>query len=192
MHLGSIAETLARSDRAKAQIARTGRSPSGLLWTANEDETLRRLYPDYHALCKVLKQRSYDAIKKRVVVLGIAQARHRWTAAEISRLRRLYPKQTRDELLVSFPGLRWPQIRRMANYKGFTMIRRPYAPTGITVIDAIRARAFDLNLTMVDLDAMAKTGNYFRSSRWRTYGISKRSVCRAIDALDGDVMPIWR
>lgn len=191
MKLRSAVERLARSERAKGQIARAGRSPTGALWTAQEELVLRLLYPDYAALHRALKIRTYNAIKKRATQLGICRQRHRWTAAEISRLRKLYPKESAEDLKVAFPGLRLTQLRRMANYRGITKDRKPYAPTGIAVIDSIRKRAFELNLTMIDVDELAKTGAYFRDSRWRHHGVVAHKVCRAILALDGSIEAVW-
>jgi hypothetical protein len=185
-------ERLKQSYRAKEQIARAGRSPTGLLWTKREDEIVRALYPDYDAVLRALKTRTRVAIRTRAMKLGITKRRYPWTAAEIFRLRRLYPKQTAAELQVSFPGVKPAQIRQMANLRGITKDRRPLPPTGIAVIDAIRRRAFELNLSMIDVDEMARTGIYFQSSRWRYLGVRLVQVCRAIQALDGEISPIWR
>lgn len=185
-------ERLKQSYRAKEQMLRAGRSPTGPLWTAREDETIRGLYPDYNAVVRALKRRTLVAVRTRAMKLGITKRRYPWTVAEIYRLRRLYPKQTAAQLQVSFPGVRPAQLRQMANLRGITKDRRPLPLTGIPVIDAIRRRAFELNLSMIDVDEMARTGIYFQCSRWRYSGVRLVQVCRAIEALDGEISAAWR
>jgi hypothetical protein len=192
MNLKPLIKSLEQSDRAKAQIARAGRTPTGLLWSKKEEATVRALYPDYDALVIALKNRTRISIRTRAKLLGISKRQYPWTAAEICRLRRLYPKKTGTELQILFAGVRAAQLRQMANLRGITKDRRPFAPTGIAVIDAIRRRAFELNLTMIDIDEMARTGTYFRDCRWRFVGVRLVQICRAVEALDGDVMAIWR
>ncbi len=192
MAITDAIERVKQSYRAKDQMIRAGGSPTGPFWTKREEDVIRALYPDYNAVVRALKRRTLVAVRTRAVKLGITRHRYPWTEAEIHRLRRLYPKQTAAQLQVSFPGVRAAQIRQMANLRGITKDRRPLPPTGIPVIDAIRQRAFELNLSMIDLDEMARTGIYFRSSRWRYVGVRLVQVCRAIEALDGEISAVWR
>jgi hypothetical protein len=152
---------------------------------------MRRLYPNYGALRKALRRRTYRALRARAGTLGITIKRHRWTAIEASRLRRLYPTATRDEILAALPGLRWKQIKAMAKYRRLHRARKPLKPTGFPIIDDIRLRAFHLNLSMVDLDAMARTRCYFQKACWHSGKISDRAVHRAIRALDGSIIAHW-
>jgi len=140
-----------------------GRTPRGhWLWTKNEDALVRELYPDYDALQKALRRRTYNALRARARTLDVVKRRHTWLGAEISRLRRMYPKAARQELMVFFPDVSWEAIKAMAHRVGVRRERRKLVSTGHPLIDRIRDRAFDLNISMVDLDAMAGTKKYFR------------------------------
>ncbi|MCA1476770.1 hypothetical protein [Bradyrhizobium sp. NBAIM08] len=123
--------------------------------------------------------------------LGLSRKCHFRTAAEVSRLRRMYPHKLFDELKLAFPGSNKMRLRKKANSLGITKARKPFATTG-EVIDCIRARAFQLRLTMVDVDSMARTGIYFSRSQWRGHALNRRKILRAIEALDRDVTVKWR
>jgi hypothetical protein len=140
-------------------------------------------YPDYTALRRALRRRSIHALRGRVRALGIAKKRYRWTAAAVSRLRRIYPTGTRAEILAAFPGTKWQQIKDKRKEIKLYRARKPPAKTGYPIIDVVRARAFELNISMPELDAMARTKWYFQQKCWRRYGVNGRAVYRAIEAL---------
>jgi hypothetical protein len=194
MFLRYIARSAARSQSTRERIRREGRTCRGdPLWTKEEDAELRRLHPDYLALRKSLPRRTISALKHRAIRIGLAKQHHFWTAVEVSRLRRLYPTSTIDELKAAFPGLRSKQINDRAKKLHLRKKRRPYPSTGFPVIDQIRARAFELNLTMEDVDKMAGTRHFFQNGRWRgCRSVNGSAVFLAISALDGDVRAIWR
>jgi hypothetical protein len=167
-----------------------GRCP---IWTKEEDAEIRRLYPDYPALKKSLPRRTHLAIKGRAHRLGIVKRNHSWTDAEVSRLRKLYPTNTIRQLRIAFPHLQGRQIKDKAERIGLRKKRCPYPATGFPIIDQIRARAFELNLSMLDLDELANTKNYFKDRGWRRCRSANGwAVCLAVDALAGDVRAIWR
>lgn len=192
MDLRSIAKTAATAQATRVRMRRAGITPLGhRLWTSKEDAIVARLYPDYSALRKALRNRTHSGIRHRVSHLGIAIKRHLWTSQEKARLRRLYPTADRAALLREFPALEWKQIEsKVLAMKLYKARKRP-STTGIPIIDSIRARAFELNLSMVELDAMAWSKSYFQKAGWRR-GIRRTAVYRAIEALDGQVVPVWR
>src|SRR3981081_2271065 len=51
------------------------------LWPKAEDDTIRRLYPDYKALRRLLKRRTEWAIKRRAGVIGGRKKSYQWTTA---------------------------------------------------------------------------------------------------------------
>ena len=135
------------------------------------------------------------ALKARAHNLGITKRIHHWTEAEISRLRKLFATSTIRQLMIAFPGLRKRQIKDKASSLRLRKKRRPYPPAGIPVIDQIKARAFALNLTMLDVDEMVHTRSYFQHSGKRgrrPRQVNGHAVCLAIAAFDGDVRAIWR
>lgn len=178
----------ASAHRARERMARTGRTPNGhWLWTKKEDDIARALYPDYKALQRKLKRRTYYALKARTRLLGIARKNHVWLAIEVSRLRRLYPRATCQELMAALPNLNIRQISAKANDIGVYRARRKPSATGYPLLDAIRQRAFELNLTMVELDAMAHTQRYYQTSSWCGGNFNRKALLRAVEALGGEV-----
>jgi hypothetical protein len=174
-------------------MIRMGRTPKGhWLWTQREDAIVRALYPNYIALRRALRRRTYNGLRYRTRKLGIAKKRHVWLTTEESRLRRLYPKADRTELLTAFPGMRWTQIAAKARNIGARRMRRKLNATGHPIIDTIRDRAFDLNLSMVDLDAMAGTKRYFQKASWCNGRLNRKALLRAVEALGGEVSIRWQ
>jgi hypothetical protein len=170
-----------------------GRTPNGhWLWTPREDEIVRGIYPNYVALRRALRRRTYSALRHRTRKLGIAKKRHIWLTTEESRLRKLYPKADRSELLVAFPGMSWRQIAAKARHIGVRRMRRKLNATGHPLIDMIRDRAFDLRLSMVDLDAMAGTKRYFQKSLWCNGRPNRKALLQAVEALGGEVSIRWQ
>jgi hypothetical protein len=190
--IGWAARNAIMAERMRARMQRSGRTPRGhMLWTKQEDEIIRRLYPNYKALRKALRRRTFKAIRVRASACGFTVKRHRWTAAEASRLRRLYPTASHEELLAAFPGVSLRQATAKANQIKVFRKRRPLAATGYPIIDEVRLRAFQLNITMVDLDAMSRTRCYFQKAGWHTGWISERAIYRAVMALDGGLSARW-
>ncbi|MEA3095665.1 MAG: hypothetical protein QOJ04_7007 [Caballeronia sp.] len=125
-------------------------------------------------------------------MLGVKSKRHVWTNTNVSTLRRTYPTATRAELMLVFPGLRHWQIYGKARHLRLYKVRSAFKPTGFPVIDEIRARALKLRLSMVDLDALARTKRYFQQAGWHGSGLNGKAICRAIEVLDGEPWPRWR
>lgn len=179
---------------ARERIAKTGIAPGGHpIWTDREMALLAVIYPDYQRAIAVLGRRSYWALRHRAQIMGLtSNHHHRWTGAEISRLRKLYPTADNIAFLNAFPGLSLSQIQRRATHPHIYRKRRPFKKTGIKIIDQIRNRAFELNVSMIDLDAMAKTKAYFHRSGWRKGYINHQAIAKAAHALDGLMAVQWR
>lgn len=170
-------------------IKRTGHTFRGhRVWTEEEVFTLLALYPDYAAAQKALPHRSLKALEMKIEKLGRARSRSVWTAAEVTRLKRPYTSgASTAELLELFPGKTMAQVWGRAWKSRFRRPRKPPRPTRWPVVDAVRRRAFELNLTMGDLDEMARSGSYFR----RPWTLNWRHVGKAIVALGGEVRVDW-
>ncbi|MES4993883.1 hypothetical protein ABVB70_26685, partial [Agrobacterium radiobacter] len=112
MDLSFHNRTLTISMQVKERIRRTGYTPSGFkVWTAEEDEIVKSLYPLYAEMQLRFPERSLKALHGRCERLGIAKKLHWWTAAEISKLRRLYPTASRDLPLNFHPvAIRAPAV----------------------------------------------------------------------------------
>lgn len=183
------------AERNRSYMAKTGVTMSGeRVWSEEEVAKLRRLYPlfTYKELVKYFDGRTWNAIRSRAQILGLTKRRHVWTAAEISRLRRIYPTGSTDEIRAAFPGFDLRHIRVIANYHGLFRKRRPFRHIGIPAIDQIRARAFELGYSMVDVDIMARSKRYFQQGGWYSGHVHHRAIARAIKALDGAVSAEWK
>jgi hypothetical protein len=161
------------------------------LWTDEEKAELIRLRGDYRAMEKALPHRTRVAIYGACQKLGLRKRIKFWKASEISLLRRLFPKASAAEIVEAFPGASWVNIQQVARYHGFRRNSRPYKLTGISALDDVRRRCFEINWTMRDLDEAARTKKYFQKSRWIRKKINHRALGRAIEALDGVVQARW-
>lgn len=158
---------------ARERIAKTGMAPGGRpVWTDRETALLAVIFPDYERAVAVLGRRTYAAVKQRARSMGLTKRHHIWTGAAVARLRRLYPSADHATLATSFPGVPIEKIRSKAQEIGVYRNRRQLIKTGIPEIDQIRGRAFELNISMVDLDAMAKTKKYFQKAGWLSERVS--------------------
>ena len=193
MSLRRYTEQANQAAGSRERIKRTGRTPNGhRLWSEEEDAICRRLHPDYRALEKALPQRTAAAIKSRCARLGIRRKLKPWTAKEISALRKHYPEAPLDVLKRMFPDRSMAAIRSAARYNRVYRKRKAYVPTGVSVLDRIRARCFELNYTMTDLDALCRSKRYFSNSKWLSGWISHKAIAHAIIALDGEMDAEWR
>lgn len=173
-------------------MRRTGMTPWGdMLWTKQEEATVKALHPDYKAIKKKLRRRTMIAIKARAGVLGLRKKIHIWKASDISKLRRLYTGGvSRKDILSAFPGLAWMQIDNAAQYHRILRPRNRFKPTGHKALDIIRAYAFAHNLSMGDLDDMARTRDYFQKAKWKVHDkVSDKALGRAARALGGEILP---
>ena len=192
MSLAYHSRNAVMAQRTRARIQRAGEVAGQKLWTDQERETVKRLAPDYKALRKALRKRSHVAIRAQAAKLGLTKPIHFWTGAELSKLRKLYPAASSKEICEAFPHSTWTNIKQAARYHGFRRKRVGYKLTGIPGLDEVRRRCFEIGWSMPDLDKAARTGKYFSRSGWIGKKINHRALGRAIEALDGYIMPDWK
>lgn len=192
MDLSFHNRTLTISMQVKERIRRTGYTPSGFkVWTAEEDEIVKSLYPLYAEMQLRFPERSLKALHGRCERLGIAKKLHWWTGAEISKLRRLYPAASRVKIREEFPGGTWRAIEAAAKRHGMSRARRKYKRTGHHLIDAILARIEEIGWTLPDLDEEARTKKYFSNQGWRRSRPNIAKIALAVKALDGRLGIAW-
>lgn len=171
-------------------IARTGRTLAGTaVWTEQEIAILRQHHGDRKALPAMLPGRTVKAIETKLGRLRLVRDQRVWTAQETSALRSPYRTGVPiDELLVLFPGKSKRQIWGKAFAIGVRRPRRPPKPTGLALVDDVRARAFACRLSMTDLDSFVGTRGYFSRPRHMNWS----ALQRAIDVLGGTPALAWR
>lgn len=150
-------------DTLIGHIERTGRTIAGdFVWSTVELDILRRLYPDRRALSAALPRRTGAAIAHKARMIGLVPPLRIWTDADAAKLRRPYvngiPVATLAEM---FPGKTRKQIWGKAFAMGYRRPRRPPKPTGMPLVDSIRTRAFELRISMTELDAFVARKRYF-------------------------------
>ena len=197
----SLQHSEARADRLReerAEARRYGvpvkaRTVIDKTWTEAEDDTVRRLYPDYAAMVAVLRHRSYSALRNRADKLGLRTKRHVWTTAEQARLRELWAKSSSAELRAAFPGLSRLAIVKQGEFLGLPPRGKPpLVLTGDPLCDALRDRCRELGYSMTDLDRMACSGTYFATGAWaRKAGHRLTPMVRAVRALGGVLNVEW-
>lgn len=173
----------------RAYMAKTGMTYSGQpLWTPKEIAILRRLYPDYQALVRALPKRTRKAIESKVWRCGLAKPRRIWSEPDFGIMKPLYVRGApMTAILNRLPSKTARQVWSKAANRKIRRPRRPPQPTGFAPVDAVRRRAFDLHISMTDLDAMAGRRNYFRSPR----GIDWSAVQRVLPYLGGQAAVSW-
>lgn len=192
MDLSSNSRALRFGMLAKERMRITGYTPLGRkLWSVDDDEIVRALYPSYADMKARLPERTLRALHARCEALGIAKKIHWWLGSEIAKLRRLYPTASRDKLRDEFPGLTWPAIQGAACRYGVKRARRKYKRTGRSLMDALLARIEEIGWTLRDLDEESKTGKYFRNGYWRRSKPNYGRLARAVRALDGRLVVEW-
>lgn len=182
------------ASRMRAQCRARGTNWSGHpLWTEAEDETCRKLHPDYQALETALPRRTRCAIRFRCQFLGLTSPAKFWTGDEQSRLRKLYRTSTSEELKAAFPDRSRISLEHRAKKIGIVRARQPYRPTREQLLDELRAECFRQNITMPDLDVIANGKGYFKRKAWAgPHGcIDMNRIVKAIRELGGKISVRW-
>jgi len=161
------------------------------LWTLEEFETVAVHWPDIQAIRALLPHRSAKAITNAAARCRLRKKLHFWTAAETSKLRRLVAAGLPRRQIAQELNLDLMQVQNRIKYAGLRFSKRPYKPTGDRLKDAIRQRAFELNMTMVDLDEACGSGMHFRRSdrRWK---IHPAHLVKAVEVLGGELSVTWK
>lgn len=148
-------------------MMRTGRTIAGdPLWTAEEDHALRAAFPERDAIVRELPSRSKGAIMQRARRLGLVKPRRVWSDSEAAALRHPYVTGLPvRQIAALFPDRTHRQIWHKAHAMGYRRPRRPPRSIGIPIIDSIRRRAFDLRLTMTELDHLVGRKQCFSGPR---------------------------
>lgn len=176
------------AERSRRRMQLLGVTPNGHpLWEPREIEAVVGLYPAYQSIFPELERRTHPAVYSKAGRLGITRPRApALTDNEIMRLRKVYPKGTRAEIEIAFPSHTYAAIARAANARGIYRAKRRIGPTGIRLLDQVLERAFRDNLSLTELDEIARTGTYFRRRRWRTVPDTYMH-CLAARALGGRI-----
>lgn len=172
-------------------------------WAPSDDARLTTEYPHGLAACQdAFPNRSIPSILARAKRLGLSRAatgpKRPWLGTEETKLRRLWYAASKAEINAAIPGRSWPAITSKAGKLGLVArshyARRPI-PTDQAnpIIQALARRLKDRGFTMADLDEVSGigrnvSGRWFRPAARPSLG----AVCRAIEALDGELYIKWK
>lgn len=161
-------------------------------WTYRETEVLRGHWPDMAAMRKLLPHRTKTAIRHMAAKCGAAQPKnqHIWTGAEDKRLKALAAAGASRKEMATALGLSPIQIQNRLRYACIQVAKRPPMSCGDELADAIRQRAFQMNMTMRDLDRSLGNRQIFQ------HAVGKRRIRadhidRAVKALGGRMTIVW-
>lgn len=193
MYLNDYTRHAQSADRSRKRMRARGVTPLGhKIWTEEEDEVCRRHKTNYAAIQKELPHRTRDGIRYRCSMLGLCRKLTLLTARELSLLRKIGPTASKEQLRAAFPNRSIEALKSLRRYYKISRKRRPFEATGYPIIDALRQRCFELNLSMGDLDKMARCKRYFTVAPWHGHPLNYRAIGRAVAALDGELTVRWR
>jgi hypothetical protein len=163
----------------RAYMRRTGLTYAGQkLWTEAETRLVLRHHPDYDTLFRLLPGRTRPAIQHKARRLGVAKDRRVWSEWEEKVMRPAYVRgDPIDDIVASLEGKTKRQVWAKASRWKIRRPRRRPKLLDLPVIDDVRQRAFDLQLTMRDLDEIAGSRRYFRKPNyynWKALGAAVR------------------
>jgi hypothetical protein len=193
MDLRRLSRGAFAAELCRERIAKRGFSFSGArLWSKEEDNRLRTHWPDHQSLLQALPDRTARAIHTRARKLGLTRKNHVWTSEEVRRLMRAaLTAKSWKQVGALFPGLSLIQIKQKARYMRLRL--RPQGPkeSHCQVRNQIRQRAFELNISLRELDQSTGKGRYFSPST-RGFEPQRLSrIVRAVDLLGGVVTVAW-
>lgn len=192
--LSPTARAVVAGERNRLRMLKTGVTFSGLkIWTEDEIAILieRIGTMPYKEIMAYLPGRSGPSIGTKARKLGLLKAKPHWSDSDIAKLRKLYQRGTLEELERSFPKRSMKAIKSAALSRYFKRPLRPYKPTGKPLVDSVLKRAFQLRLSLLDLDEMCESGRYFRNQTWRTCSGHHGPILRAVEEMSGKIHVTW-
>ena len=159
-------------------------------WTLREHEVVVCHWPDIEKIMKLLPHRTRCAIVTFATRCNLRKPIHHCTAAQHAVLRARINQHIPKEQIASELGLTVQQITSRMQYTGLRYPRKPPRITGHRLMDAIRLRAFELNISMKDLDESCGSGRVFQG--WKvSWGIRTKHIEKALKVLDGHFVIEW-
>lgn len=159
-------------------------------WTLKEHEVVVSYWPDMNAIRKRLPHRSAGAIRAFAGKCNLTTGRHIWTAAEDAKLRKLAAAGSSRKYIATELGMSVNQIAGRMSYTRIAVARKPPAPSKNPLVNAIRQRAFELNMSMIDLDRSLGDRKIFQQAAGKQK-VGRAHIERAVKALGGKFIIEW-
>jgi antitoxin component of RelBE/YafQ-DinJ toxin-antitoxin module len=159
-------------------------------WTLKEHEVVVDHWPDIDTIGRLLPHRTRSAIQSFAGKCNLRREQHYWTTTENAQLKRLVKAKVPRKQIAKEMGLTLNQVVNRMAYTNIRYERCPPQSSGHSLMDAIRQRAFEMNISMRDLDEACQSGAALR--RWspaRKIGLI--TIQRALKVLDGQFTIVW-
>lgn len=160
-------------------------------WTLKEHEVVVSYWPDIDEIAKRLPHRSRYAIGYFAGKCNLRKQIHSWTGEQHRILRNRVREGIPRAEIAKELGLTTGQIANRMGSTGLTYPRRRPKIMGNSLMDSIRQRAFDLNISMKELDEACKSGNQFAKYAACRH-VHIKHIVKAAKVLDGEVALRWR
>jgi hypothetical protein len=133
--------------------------------------------------------RTTAPIQHKAQRLGLVRPLRIWSEGEFAAMKPLYVRGApMAQILERLDDKTKQQVWSKAASRKLRRPRQAPCLTGFPVIDTIRRRAFDLNLSMADLDALVGRRRYFQRPRRLDWA----AVQRILPHLGGCADVVWR
>lgn len=159
-------------------------------WTLKEHEVVVSYWPDVRAIRKCLPHRTEAAIRAFAAKCNLTTSRHVWTGAMDAKLRRFAAAGWSRKDIAGELGLRLNQVAGRLSYTGTKIASKPPAPSAHPLVNAIRQRAFSMNMTMIDLDRSLGSRKIFQQAAGKQ-NVSHVHIRKAVEALGGKLTIEW-
>lgn len=173
----------------RGRMARTGLTNAGQpLWTEGELADLRARWPDIATLLVRLPRRTETAIRQKAQRSGLTASRRVWIEPEVGRMRKPYiDGEPVVEILPLLVEKTRRQVYSKASQRRYRRPRRRPVLLGHPLKDSIRQRAFDMNISLAELDRECRAGGCFG----RKKALQWQAVSRALKMLAGTAVVRW-
>lgn len=161
-------------------------------WTYIESEVLREFWPSMDAVRKRLPHRTERAIRNMAKRCGLIpdKVQHIWTAGQDRALKRMAANGATRKEMADALGLCVPQVANRLQYTKTHVAKRAPVLLGEPLVDAVRRRAFDLKISMVDLDRSLGKHKVFQNA-WKQKLVGPTHLHKAVKALGGSLVVQW-
>lgn len=162
-------------------------------WTRDEDDLVRRFYPNFARLLLQLPRRSEASCRRRAKQLGIRVPCPLWTVNENAWMRKNYSTALWSEIEEHLPRRTKSAVICRAGKLRLRREPKELPLIGVYLIDEVRLRAKQLNLTLRDLDEIAGLKTYFQTMRAKTppRRIRLTTMEAVLEALGGRLVVEW-
>ncbi len=162
-------------------------------WTSAEKDVIQRKWPDMAELKRLLPHRTEIAIRWMAKKCGLIPEKevHIWTAAEDKKSREWVKNGVSRKEIAARLGLTLHQVQCRFTYSGIRAPKLAPTPVRDPLANEIRKRAFEMKLTLRDLDLSLGRTHVFSRQCYSRKHASPKAIMKAVEALGGKLVIEW-